>query len=96
MHERIFTRSDRESLDARVWAIGASSPSVHGIRTLSMCGACVDHEGELETGTTTRVSIGRIANVPAIVTWVREGCAGIRFDYPIDLNAARRGRLASA
>lgn len=96
MHERIFTRSDRESLNASVWPAGASTPSVHEIRTLSMCGACLDHEGELKTGATTRVSIGRIANIPAIVTWVREGAAGIRFEYPIDLTAARRGRLASA
>lgn len=96
MHERIFNRSDRESLDACVWAAGARAPSVHGIRTLSMCGACVDHAGELETGAVARVSIGRIADVPAIVTWVRENSAGIRFDHPIDISAARKPPLAAA
>ncbi|MDF7774322.1 hypothetical protein P1X14_03600 [Sphingomonas sp. AOB5] len=96
MHERIFTRSDRESMNARVWPAGAPAASVHEIRTLTMCGACLDHDGELQMGANTRVSIGGLANVPAIVTWVREGRAGIRFDYPIDLIVARRGGLAAA
>ncbi|NML04544.1 PilZ domain-containing protein [Sphingomonas sp. G-3-2-10] len=82
----------RESVMMRavVWSPGARLPTEHRIRNLSISGACLSHQGQLRRGDDLRVSIGQALDVPAIVMWATPDAAGIRFDYPMDLAAARR------
>ena len=86
----------RESvmMRAQVWMPGARTPSEHRIRNLSISGACMSQPGWLQRGDAIRVTIGHVHDVDATVMWVAEGFAGIRFERPIDLAAARRSRSA--
>jgi len=86
----------RESvmLRAMVWTASARTPSEHRIRNLSLSGACILHSGKLTRGDRIRVTIGQAHDLDAVVMWVAEGAAGIRFEEPIDLAAARRSRSA--
>lgn len=94
MPEPRITRNPdkRESVMMRavVWSPGARLPTGHRVRNLSISGACLSHQGQLRRGDDLRVSIGHALDVPAIVMWVTPDAAGIRFDYPMDLAAARR------
>jgi hypothetical protein len=86
----------RESvmMRAQVWMPGARTPTDHRIRNLSPSGACIGTPGWLKRGDPIRVTIGHVFDVDATVMWVAEGQAGIRFDRPIDMAAARRSRSA--
>jgi hypothetical protein len=65
------------------------------VRNLSLQGACIDHSGDLAEGTTLRLSMGTLADLRATVMWTRPQLAGLQFDRPIDLDAARRPRAAA-
>lgn len=82
----------RESVMMRalVWMPGARTPTEHRIRNLSISGACMVQPAWLKRGDTVRITIGHVHDVDAEVMWVANGTAGIRFDRPIDLAAARR------
>jgi hypothetical protein len=84
----------RESvmLRAQVWMPGARAPSDHRIRNLSLSGACIAMPGWLKRGDGIRVTVGHVHDVDATVMWVTSDQAGIRFEHPIDLAAARRSR----
>lgn len=84
----------RESvmMRASVWMPGARTPTDHRIRNLSPSGACIGDPAWLKRGDHIRVTVGHVHDVDATVMWVMDGLAGIRFDRPIDLAAARRTR----
>ena len=86
----------RESvmMRASVWMPGARTPTDHRIRNLSPSGACIGDPAWLKRGDHIRVTVGHVHDVDATVMWVMDGLAGIRFDHPIDLAAARRTRSA--
>jgi hypothetical protein len=94
MPEPRITRNQdkRESVMMRavVWSPGARIPTEHRIRNLSISGAALSHQGQLRRGDDLRVSIGQALDVPALVMWATPDSAGFRFDYPIDLAAARK------
>ena len=85
-------RDKRDSVMMRaiVWTEGARVPTEHRVRNISVSGVGLDHRGELRRGDSIRVSIGQEVDIPATVAWVKPGSAGVRFDHPIDLAAARR------
>ncbi|GGB23358.1 hypothetical protein GCM10011380_11350 [Sphingomonas metalli] len=62
------------------------------VRNLSLTGACVDHEGELAVGQRLMLDMGRLDAIEAEVVWVKDRLAGIHFEEPIDLDAARAAR----
>lgn len=64
------------------------------VRNLSLSGACIDQEGELTAGQHIRLSMGRLDDLTAEVMWVKDRLAGLKFDRPIDLEAARASRGA--
>jgi len=82
----------RESVMMRalVWMPGARMPSEHRIRNLSPSGACMAQPAWLKRGDTIRITIGHVHDADAEVMWVVQGAAGIRFERPINLAAARR------
>ena len=84
----------RESvmMRAQVWMPGARTPTDHRIRNLSLSGACITVPAWLKRGDAIRVTVGHVHDVDATVMWVAGDQAGIRFDRPIDLAAARRAR----
>lgn len=92
---RISRNGDkRESvmMRAQVWMPGARTPGEFRIRNLSISGACISQPGRLKRGDSIRITIGHVEDVDATVMWATADTAGIRFDYPIDLAAARRSR----
>lgn len=84
----------RESvmMRAQVWMPGARTPTDHRIRNLSLSGACMVGTGWLKPGDRIRITVGHVHDIDAKVMWVAGDSAGIRFDRPIDLAAARRPR----
>lgn len=82
----------RESvmMRAQIWMPGARTPTDHRIRNLSPSGACMMQPGWLKRGDSIRISVGHVHDVDATVMWVQGEQAGIKFDRPIDLAAARR------
>ena len=86
----------RESvmMRAQVWMPGARTPTDHRVRNLSLSGACIVQPGWLKRGDPIRVTVGYVHDVDAMVMWVAGDRAGIRFERPIDLAAARRSRSA--
>ncbi len=62
------------------------------IRNLSRSGACVEHEGDLQTGNTILLQMGSLCDLAAQVMWVTDRLAGLRFAEPIDLDEARKPR----
>lgn len=64
------------------------------VRNLSEHGACVDNGGELTEAQRVHVSMGRLDDLTATVMWTRDNLAGLRFDQPVDLTAARAPRGA--
>lgn len=68
------------------------------VRNLSATGACLDNGAGLVTGETVTVSMGALAPLSAQVMWANSRLAGLHFDRPIDLAAARqpRARLATS
>ena len=62
------------------------------VRNLSRSGACVEHDGDLSSGTTLTLHMGTLQNLPAEVVWATERLAGLRFAELIDLDEARKPR----
>lgn len=79
----LITKVDGTTVDSRV-------------RNLSTTGACIDNDGGLDTDDVVRVEMGAIDDLKASIVWTRERLAGIRFDRPVNLDAARRSRTAKA
>ena len=62
------------------------------VRNLSAAGACLDQNGELVPGEELSLDVGILTNVGAKVIWSTERLAGISFQHPVDLEAARKPR----
>jgi hypothetical protein len=62
------------------------------VRNLSRLGACVEHAGELQSGTSVVLHMGTLHDLRAEVMWVTDRLAGLRFAEPIDLEEARKPR----
>ncbi|MCW3848423.1 PilZ domain-containing protein [Sphingomonas sp. LB-2] len=94
--QRASRLDKRESvmMRAQIWVPGARAPSDCRVRNLSLSGACIISPGRLRRGDAIRASIGHVEDVDAEVMWVTADAAGIRFEDPIDLAAARRSRSA--
>ena len=65
------------------------------VRNLSATGACLDHSGELVPRDQLLLDMGGITDLRAKVRWSSERLAGISFQRPIDLEAARTPRAAA-
>ena len=85
-------KRDSVMMQAQVWMPGARTPTDHRIRNLSPSGACIGNPAWLKHGDPIRVTVGNVQEVDATVRWIAYGLAGICFDRPIDLAAARRAR----
>ncbi len=62
------------------------------VRNLSDRGACVEHDGELQAGTTIVLRMGAICDLDATVRWVSGRLAGLRFAETVNLDEARKPR----
>lgn len=67
-------------------------PTECRVRNLSRFGACVEHAGEFQPGTTVMLHMGALHDLYAEVMWVTDRLAGLRFAEPIDLEEARKPR----
>ena len=80
-------------LSAEVFRVDRDGASQHRVTNISETGVCITQAGDLVAGrTVVVVAIGSIAPTPANVAWVRSGLAGLSFQKPIDVPAARRRR----
>jgi len=88
------TRAPRTSvmLSADVVRSEGSQPTQHRVLNVSMSGVCIAKPAGLVADMPVMVSLGRVDHVAARVKWVRGDRAGLRFDAPIDLDAARQRR----
>ncbi|MGP7795888.1 PilZ domain-containing protein [Sphingomonas sp. CLY1604] len=68
------------------------SHSERRVRNLSRSGACIEHDGDVRSGTTVLLQMGRLDDLTADVVWVRDRLAGLRFHEAVDLDEARKSR----
>jgi hypothetical protein len=89
-------RDSRESvfLTAELRVAGAD-PVRCRVMNLSKRGVCLAQVPDLPSNAKVLVSIGGVERVAAEVMWCRDTLAGLRFDHPIDLLAARRRKPSS-
>ena len=86
-------REKRNSVIVRAAVAAPGEAAVERrVRNLSRSGACVEHAGELSSGTVLLLQMGTLQDLPAEVVWATERLAGLRFAELIDLDEARRPR----
>lgn len=83
-------------LSADVVRSEGSQPTQHRVLNVSKSGVCIAKPVGLVADMPVMVSLGRVDHVAARVKWVRNDRAGLRFDEPIDLAAARQRRPGNA
>ncbi|PKP92266.1 MAG: PilZ domain-containing protein [Alphaproteobacteria bacterium HGW-Alphaproteobacteria-16] len=66
--------------------------SEHRVRNISTSGARVDHDGNLRANIRVQVAVGMAQPCEADMVWVTDTAAGLHFDRPLDLVAARKPR----
>jgi len=79
-------------LSADVVRSEGSQPTQHRVLNVSVSGVCIAKPVGLVPDMPVMVSLGRVDNAAARVKWVRGDRAGLRFDAPINLDAARQRR----
>ncbi|WP_353434481.1 PilZ domain-containing protein [Sphingomonas faeni] len=88
-------REPRQSvfLSATLERFGSAEVTKHRVRDLSPQGMRIDQTAGLRVGATVLVSIGQLEAVGAMVVWIKDGFAGLRFATTVDPDKAR-GRAA--
>ena len=87
----LVSRNNRERvmLSADVRTVLGGTAARHRVRDLSEDGARLDNASLFATGSRLLVTIGALHDLEALVVWVRDGQAGIRFAHRIDTGLAR-------
>ncbi|USU06484.1 PilZ domain-containing protein [Sphingomonadaceae bacterium OTU29LAMAA1] len=86
-------REKRSSVIVRAIVHGTNGTQAERrVRNLSRSGACIEHDGDLTNGTTVLLQMGALTDLPAVVVWVTERLAGLRFADAVDLEEARKPR----
>ncbi|WP_203310268.1 MULTISPECIES: PilZ domain-containing protein [Sphingomonas] len=65
------------------------------VRNLSLTGACIEHQGEMQVGMTLRIDMGTLRELRGTVMWITDRLAGLRFEQPVNLDEARKPRAAA-
>jgi hypothetical protein len=79
-------------LSAQLCREGAGAPTIHRVVNLSQTGACIARPRDLRSGDRVEIAIGQAEPVVAQVVRIDGDQAGLRFEQPIDLDAARQRR----
>jgi hypothetical protein len=79
-------------LSAHVFRAGQTASTRHRALNLSSSGLCIAQPDGLAPGDRLLVTLGQVDHAVAVVVWIRGGLAGLRFDAPIDVAAARLRR----
>jgi hypothetical protein len=79
-------------LGADLFRMGTAVPSRHRVANISATGLCIAQADAITPQETVVVSVGQVEQAVADVIWVEGGLAGLSFQSPIDLHAARLRR----
>ena len=95
--DMVQVRSPRQQLllGVEIAGLGRGLSTKHRIKNLSATGVRVDGAAFLTPGAILSVSIGALEAIKAVVVWVDGPVAGLKFEEPIDPDAARSKTIVS-